>query len=82
MLRLKLIKPRMAISMLDSIQIKFAPPVKQQLLALEMEKANIEKKKLQKKFAAQTRIDNSELIQMRSRIMMQKNRIQMFQRSD
>lgn len=69
---------RMAISMLDSIQIKFAPPVKQKLLALEMEKVNIEKKKLQKKFAAQKKIDNSELIQMRSRIMMQKNRLQMF----
>ena len=36
-------KAQIAISMLDSIQIKFAPPVKQRLLALEMEKANIEK---------------------------------------
>ncbi|MDP3002590.1 MAG: efflux RND transporter periplasmic adaptor subunit [Bacteroidales bacterium] len=72
-------KAKMAISMLDSIQIKFAPPVKQRLLALEMEKVNIEKKKLQKKFAAQKKIDNSELIQMRSRIMMQKSRLQMFQ---
>ena len=72
-------KAQMAISMLDSIQIKFAPPVKQKLLALEMEKVNIEKKKLQKKFAAQKKIDNSELIQMRSRIMMQKSRLQMFQ---
>ncbi|MDO9339388.1 MAG: efflux RND transporter periplasmic adaptor subunit [Bacteroidales bacterium] len=72
-------KAKMAISMLDSIQIKFAPPVKQRLLALEMEKVNIEKKKLQKKFAAQKKIDNSELIQMRSRIMMQKSRLQVFQ---
>ena len=70
---------RMAINMLDSIQLKFASPVKQRLLSLEMEKSNIEKNKLQKKFAAQKRIDNSELIQMRSRIMMQKSRIQVFQ---
>ena len=72
-------KAQMAISMLDSIQIKFAPAVKKRLLALELEKSNVEKKKLQKKFAAQKRIDNSELIQMRSRIMMQKNRIKMYQ---
>ena len=70
---------QLAISMLDSVQLKFAPPVKQRLLALEMEKANIEKKKLQKKFSARKRIDNSELIGMRSRIMMQKNRIKMYQ---
>jgi HlyD family secretion protein len=72
-------KARMAISMLDSIQVQFVPQVKQRLLALEMEKTNIEKKRLEKKFAAQKRIDNSELIQMRSRIMMQKNRIQIAQ---
>jgi multidrug efflux pump subunit AcrA (membrane-fusion protein) len=72
-------KAQMAISMLDSIQIKFAPQVKQRLLGLELEKANVEKKKLQKKFAAQKRIDNSELAQINSRIMMQKNRIQMYQ---
>lgn len=70
---------QIAISMLDSIQMKFAPAVKQQLLSLDMEKATVEKKKLQKKFAAQQRIDKSELIQLNSRIMMQKNRIQVFQ---
>ena len=70
---------QIAISMLDSIQLKFAPAVKQQLLSLDMEKATVEKKKLQKKFAAQERIDKSELIQLNSRIMMQKNRIQVFQ---
>jgi hypothetical protein len=42
-------KAQIAISSLDSIQMKFAPAVKQQLIALEMEKANIEKKKLKKK---------------------------------
>ena len=68
-----------AISNLDSIQIKFATPVKQRLIELEMEKVEIERKKLQKKSDAQTRIDKSELSQMGSRIMIQKNQIQMIQ---
>lgn len=72
-------KAQIAISMLDSVQMKFAPPIKKQLLELEMQKATIEKNKLQKKFAAQKIIDNSELIKLRSRIMMQKNRIQLYQ---
>lgn len=67
---------QMEISMLDSIQLKFAPPVKQKLLALEMEKVKLEKKKLEKKLAAQKTIDNSELSQIGSRIAMQKNRLQ------
>ena len=70
---------QMEITMLDSIQIKFAPPVKQKLLSLEMEKVTIEKMKLQKKLAAQKIIDKSELMQIGSRIAMQKNRIQVIQ---
>jgi multidrug efflux pump subunit AcrA (membrane-fusion protein) len=72
-------KAQLAISSLDSIQMKFAPPVKQKLLELEMKKSTIEKSKLEKKLAAQKRIDNSELAQMRSRIMMQKSRLQVYQ---
>ena len=72
-------KAQIAISKLDSIQLKFAPAIKQQLISLDMEKANVEKKKLQKKFAAQVRIDNSEVMQLKSRILMQKNRIKTFQ---
>ncbi len=72
-------KAQIAISMLDSIQMKFAPEIKRQLLSLEMEKANVEKKKLQKKVAAQVKIDNSEVMQLRSRIMMQKNRIKTYE---
>ena len=72
-------KAQQAISMLDSIQLKYATPVKQRLLELEMEKVNIEKKKLQKKLVAQKIIDNSELIQLRSRIMIQKSRIQQYE---
>jgi HlyD family secretion protein len=65
--------------MLDSIQMKFAPEVKRQLISLEMERANVEKKKLQKKVAAQVKIDNSEVMQLKSRIMMQKNRIKVYE---
>jgi HlyD family secretion protein len=72
-------KAQVAISMLDSAQMKFAAPVKKHLLGLEQEKVNIEKKKLQKKFAAQMRINNAEIIQMKNRIMIQKSRIQMYQ---
>jgi HlyD family secretion protein len=70
---------QLSITMLDSIQLKFAPAVKQKLIALEMEKVKIEKLKLEKKLAAQKKIASSELTQIGSRIMMQKNRIQMAQ---
>jgi multidrug efflux pump subunit AcrA (membrane-fusion protein) len=70
---------QMEISSLDSIQQRFAPPVKKRLMALEMEKVNIEKNKLQKKLASQKKIDNSELVQIQSRIAMQKNLLQMTQ---
>jgi HlyD family secretion protein len=70
---------QMEISMLDSIQLKFAPEVKQKLLTLEMEKVKIEKMKLEKKLAAQKKITSSEISQIGSRIAMQKNQIQMFQ---
>jgi HlyD family secretion protein len=72
-------KAQIAITMLDSIQLKFVPSIRQQLISLDMEKVNVEKKKLQKKVAAQQRIDKSELSQLNSRIMMQKNRIKVFQ---
>jgi multidrug efflux pump subunit AcrA (membrane-fusion protein) len=70
---------QLEITMLDSIQLKFAPEVKQKLINLEMEKVKIEKMKLEKKLAAQKKIASSDLSQIGSRIMMQKNRIQMFQ---
>jgi HlyD family secretion protein len=68
---------QMKISSLDSVQIKYAPPVKQKLLALEMEKASVERKKLAKKLASQKIIDESEIRQINSRIIQQKARIQM-----
>lgn len=70
---------QMAISMLDSVQMRYAPVVKQRLISLELEKSGIEKSKLRKKLAAQKRIDNSEIMQMRSRINMQKNRIDTYE---
>ena len=72
-------KAQMEITMLDSVQLKFAPSVKQKLLTLEMEKVKIEKMKLEKKLSAQKKITSSELSQIGSRITMQKNRIQMYQ---
>ncbi|MGC1390975.1 MAG: HlyD family efflux transporter periplasmic adaptor subunit [Bacteroidales bacterium] len=72
-------KAQMEITMLDSIQLKFASAVKQKLINLEMEKVKIEKMKLEKKLAAQKKISSSELQQIGSRIMIQKNRIQIFQ---
>jgi multidrug efflux pump subunit AcrA (membrane-fusion protein) len=70
---------QMEISMLDSIQLRFAPPVKQKLINLEMEKVKIEKMKLEKKLKAQKIIASSELSQIGSQIMMQTNRMQMYQ---
>jgi HlyD family secretion protein len=72
-------KAQMEISMLDSVQLKFAPAVKQKLINLEMEKVKIEKRKLEKKLASQKKITSSEIAQMGSRIAMQNNQIQMFQ---
>jgi multidrug efflux pump subunit AcrA (membrane-fusion protein) len=72
-------KAQMEITMLDSVQLKFAPEVKQKLITLEMEKVMIEKMKLEKKLAAQKKISNSEISQIVSRIAMQKNQIQMYQ---
>lgn len=72
-------KAQTAISMLDSLKMKFATPVEKQLLTLEMEKVNIEKNKLQKKFAAQKRINISEVNKMRSRMMIHKNRVQLYE---
>jgi HlyD family secretion protein len=72
-------KAQVAISTLDSVQMKFANPVKKRLLGLEQEKVSIEKRKLEKKYAAQMRINNSEIVQMKNRIMIQKSRILILQ---
>jgi len=63
---------------LDSVQKKFAPPVKQKLFELELQKANVEKMKLRKKFAAQKTISDAELRSMKSRIMVMENMLQRY----
>jgi len=67
---------QMKISFLDSAHMKFAPPVKQKLLALEMEKTTIEKRKVERKFISLKIIHDSEIKQMKSRIMQQQIRVQ------
>lgn len=44
---------RMALNRLDSIQQQFAPPIRQSLFSLELEKASVEKMKLQAKYDAE-----------------------------
>ena len=68
-----------ALNSLDSMQQKFAPPVKQKLFSLELEKANIEKLKLRKKYNAQKKIDDAEIRSMKSRIMQAENRLKRMQ---
>jgi macrolide-specific efflux system membrane fusion protein len=77
--RLKENQAGMSISQLDSIQMTFAPPVKKKLMALELEKAKVEEKKLQKKYKAERAIDESEIRQLKSRIIQADNKMQMMQ---
>jgi len=79
MAQLETTNANLKISALDSVQMKFAPPVKQKLLTLEMEKTTLEKQKLERKFAAQKMIDESELSQMKSRILRQQMQVQTMQ---
>ena len=69
----------MSINQLDSVQMRFAPPAKKQLMALELEKAHVEERKLQKKFLAEKAIDETEIRQMKSRIIQAENQVQMMQ---
>jgi HlyD family secretion protein len=77
--RLKENLASMAISQLDSIQMRFAPPVKKQLMALELEKAKVEERKLHKKYTAEKSIDEAEIRQMKSRISQAENSVQSIQ---
>ncbi len=69
----------MLINQLDSIQMRFAPPVKKRLMALELEKARVEERKLQKKSLAEQAINETEIRQMKSRIIQAENQVQMMQ---
>jgi HlyD family secretion protein len=69
-------RAQMEISMLDSLQKKFAPPVEQQRIALELEISKIEQNKLLKQLNARKRIDISELAALRARIKIAEMRVQ------
>jgi multidrug efflux pump subunit AcrA (membrane-fusion protein) len=69
----------MAINQLDSVQMRFAPPIKKRLMALELEKAHVQERKLQKKFLSEKAIDETEIRQLKSRIMQAENMVQMMQ---
>jgi len=72
-------KAVMAISELDSLQMKFAPKAKQQLMSLQLEKAHVEERKLQKKSEAAKKIDETEIRQVKSRISQASTLVQMLQ---
>ena len=59
---------RIALNSLDSVQSEFAPPVRQKLFALELEKANVEKLKLQKRYTAEKLIYEADLTSINTRI--------------
>lgn len=74
--RMKENQAGMALSELDSVQMRFAPQVKQKLLALELEKAHIEERKIQKKTEAEKKIDETEVRQLNSRISQAASQVQ------
>jgi HlyD family secretion protein len=63
---------QLKISSLDSLKMKFASESTQKLLELEMKRALIEKQKTEKKLAATKMIGESEIKQMKSRIMQER----------
>ena len=65
----------MAVNELDSIQMRFAPPVKKRLMELERAKSRVESRKLNKKFLAQKSINETEVRQMKTRIIQAKNEL-------
>ncbi len=65
----------LAISDLDSVQKKFAPPLQRKLISLQQEKAALIKQKLDKKLLSQKEIAETELRGMKSRIKQQESRI-------
>ncbi len=69
---------QLKISSLDSLQMKFATEVKQELLELEMKKALIEKQKTERKLAATKKIGETDIRQKKARIMQEKMRAQTF----
>ena len=71
----------MAINRLDSVQMQFAPPVRKKLMELELAKARVLERKLERKFLAEKTIDETEIRQMTSRIAQVENRIKTLEES-
>jgi hypothetical protein len=67
----------MAVNELDSIQMRFAPPVKKKLMELERAKSHVESRKLNKKFVAQKSINETEVRQLKSRIIQAETELDM-----
>ena len=73
--QLKNMEIKVALNSLDSVQKQYAPLSKQTIFALELEKAKIEKTKLQKKYAAQKQIYQADLRRLNSRLTSTENQI-------
>jgi multidrug efflux pump subunit AcrA (membrane-fusion protein) len=67
---------QLKISSLDSLRMKFATEVEKKLLELEMKKVLIEKQKAEKKLAASKMIGETDIRQLKARIMQEKSRAQ------
>jgi multidrug efflux pump subunit AcrA (membrane-fusion protein) len=67
---------QLKIASLDSLHMRYATEVNRKLLELEMRKALIEKIKVEKKLAARKIIGETDIKQMKARIMQEKSRAQ------
>ncbi len=69
---------QMKISSLDSLKMKFATDVNKRLMDLEMKKAIIEKKKIERKLATTKIAGSTDIMQKKARIMQEKMREQTY----
>jgi HlyD family secretion protein len=67
---------QLKISYLDSLQMKYSQEARKKILALEMERATIEKQKTERKLAATRKIAESDIRQKKLRIMQEKAKAQ------
>ncbi len=73
--QVRVIESTTAIKKLDSLQMRFSSPVKRRLIELELQKAAIEKHKINKKLEFLKKINKSELRKMEMKIRQAKNRV-------
>jgi HlyD family secretion protein len=69
---------QMKISSLDSLKMKFATDVNKRLMELEMKKAIIERKKIERKLATTKIAGSTDIMQKKARIMQEKMREQTY----